>query len=97
MERVHRIMIVMIIIVLMLILSLIFINYFVILKTKSKIISEEEAIKQNAECILILGAGIWQNSPSPMLEDRLNEGIGLYEKGASKKNNNEWRPYKDRL
>lgn len=85
MERVHRIMRVMIIVVLILILSLISINYFVILKTKSKIISEEEAIKQNAECILILGAGIWQNNPSPMLEDRLNEGISLYEKGASKK------------
>lgn len=42
-------------------------------------------VNLNADCILILGAGVWQNSPSPMLEDRLNEGIMLYKKGASKK------------
>lgn len=85
MKRTHKIVIMIMIVILIIVLSLIFVNYFVILKTKSMIISEEQAVEKNADCILILGAGIWQNKPSPMLEDRIKEGISLYEKGASKK------------
>ena len=62
------------------------INFFVVLSTSSKVISEEEASKlQDIDCILILGAGIWGDSPSPMLEDRLLEGISLYQNGTSNK------------
>ncbi len=85
MEKTNKIIIIMMCIVVLLIVVLALINYFVILKTKSRIISEEQAVEKNADCILILGAGIWQNKPSPMLEDRLKEGISLYEKGASNK------------
>ena len=47
---------------------------------------EEDYSKlNNIDCILILGAGIWGDKPSPMLQDRLDEGIKLYKKGLSSK------------
>jgi len=62
------------------------INFYVILSTKDKIISEEQAKEiKNVDCILILGAGIWKDKPSPMLEDRLNEGISLYNQKIANK------------
>ncbi len=62
------------------------INLIVILTTKDKIITFEDATKlKNIDCILILGAGIRGNYPSPMLEDRLLQGINLYEQNVSPK------------
>ncbi len=62
------------------------INFFVIYTTKNNIVSREEASKlENIDCILVLGAGIWGDSPSPMLEDRLLESIELYQNGTSTK------------
>jgi vancomycin permeability regulator SanA len=53
---------------------------------KSSIISADEAVKLNADCILVLGAGVIADGrPSPMLEDRLLQGIALYKMGASNK------------
>ena len=53
---------------------------------KSSIISADEAVKLNADCILVLGAGVRPDGrPSPMLEDRLLQGISLYKMGASVK------------
>ena len=46
----------------------------------------EEMKKVNADCILILGAGIIDaETPSPMLKDRLDTGILLYENGVAPK------------
>ena len=54
--------------------------------TNKKIISEVDATKlDNIDCILILGAAIKDHYPSPMLEDRLLQGISLYEQQASSK------------
>lgn len=50
-----------------------------------RIVSETEAKETNAQCILILGAGVMGSSPSPMLRDRLLEGISLYEQGVAGK------------
>ena len=50
-----------------------------------KIVTEADAGKINAECIMILGAGVRGENPSPMLRDRLDKGIGLYEQGAAPK------------
>ena len=62
------------------------INFIVVLSSKNNIISEEQAKEiQDVDCILILGAGIWGDKPSPMLEDRLLQGISLYENGVSNK------------
>ncbi len=61
-------------------------NVIMVNQEQKKIVSIEDATKLNAQCILILGAGVWgQNTPSPMLEDRLKEGLKLYEQGAAPK------------
>ena len=41
--------------------------------------------EQKVDCILILGAGLWDGYPSPMLQERLNLGAELYFAGASDK------------
>ena len=63
---------------------LIGINFLVVCSTSSRIVkSEELKEEENIDAILILGAGIWGNKPSHMLEDRLLEGINLYNKNIS--------------
>lgn len=62
------------------------INFYVVNKTKSKIVTEKQAKElENVDCILVLGAGIWEDKPSPMLEDRLLQGITLYNNQTSSK------------
>ena len=62
------------------------INLYVKLSTKNQIIKENEYSNlSDVDCIIILGAGIWGDKPSPMLEDRLLEGIKLYQNGVSDK------------
>lgn len=76
----------MIIILLVILIALLGINFFVVAKTKNRILSEEQAKElENVDCILVLGAGIWGEKPSPMLEDRLIQGIALYNNGVSNK------------
>lgn len=42
--------------------------------------SEEAAQLEDVDCILVLGCLVWDNGqPSPMLRDRLNRGIELYD------------------
>ncbi|MDD4189179.1 MAG: ElyC/SanA/YdcF family protein [Eubacteriales bacterium] len=60
------------------------INAYIIRSSKDNILSPEEAATQDADCILVLGAGVWGNSiPSYLLEDRLLQGIALFNSGAS--------------
>lgn len=49
--------------------------------------SETDALEsRNAECIMVLGAGIKDDeTPTPMLKDRLDAGIMLYKKGVAPK------------
>lgn len=62
------------------------INFYVKASTKKQIIKDGDYTNLNdVDCIIILGAGIWGDKPSHMLEDRLLQGISLYEKGVSKK------------
>ena len=72
------------IIIIMLIASLIplSINFYVVGSTKKQINNE---IKEEVDCILVLGAGIWGEKPSPMLQDRLDTAIKLYKDGVSNK------------
>lgn len=73
-----------IILILLSFMSIIFINVYVKSSAKDMIISAEEALKKDAECILVLGAGVRSDgSPSPMLEDRILTGVDLYNKGVS--------------
>ena len=63
------------------------IDFYVRSSTKDRIISPENASSvSDADCILVLGAGIrTDGSPSPMLQDRLNTGIELYQNNAAPK------------
>lgn len=60
-------------------------NLLLVKTQTKKIVTEAAAIEHNADCILILGAAVWSGSPSPMLEDRLLEGLSLYKQGAAPK------------
>lgn len=62
------------------------INFYVKTSTKNQIIENGDYSNlKDIDCIIILGAGIWGDSPSPMLQDRLLQGIDLYKKGVSSK------------
>ena len=59
------------------------INFYVINSTKDQIINTKDL--NDVDCIIVLGAGVWGDNPSPMLEDRLLKGIELYNKGVAPK------------
>ena len=83
MKKIFKYLIVFIIIVAVIIFS---INLYVISTTKNQIISQNKYNSlNNIDCIIVLGAGIRNNKPSPMLEDRLNEAILLYQNGVATK------------
>ena len=60
------------------------IDFYVKQKAKPYILKPEEA-GEGYDCVLVLGCGVWGDTPSHMLEDRLLEGISLCQSGASKK------------
>ena len=74
------------IIVVILALIILTINLYVKETTKKQIINNSDYTKlENIDCIIVLGAGIWGDKPSPMLADRLLEGINLYNNNVSNK------------
>lgn len=75
-----------IIIVLIIIVVILGINAYVKLTTKKQIIKLEECLNiGDIDCIIVLGAGVWGDKPSPMLEDRLKEAISLYKNNVASK------------
>ena len=86
MKNIKYLFILIILIITIILIFIIFINFYVINSTKNNILEKEKiSEKENFDCILILGAGIWGNNPSPMLEDRLIQGISLYKEGIAPK------------
>ena len=62
------------------------VNLYIINSTKDRIVDSDKAKEMEADCILILGAGVWDDDqPSHMLADRLDEGIALYKAGVAPK------------
>lgn len=61
------------------------INAYVVHSVKDRILTPAQAAGADADCVIVLGAGIWGDRPSPILRDRLDYGIALYEAGAGKK------------
>ena len=83
MKKVMTYIIIILIIILLIVLA---INLYVKQSTKKQIIENNDySGLKDIDCIIILGAGIWGDKPSPMLEDRLLEGISLYENNVSSK------------
>ena len=61
-------------------------NIIVVSSAKDRIITADEAAElENTDCVLVLGAGVRDGRPTPMLRDRLITGISLYESGAAPK------------
>lgn len=71
------------ILVIIFLISLFFINFLVIFSTKKQIVDVSYNFK-DIDCVVVLGAGIRGNRPSPMLRDRLDVAISLYNKGIKK-------------
>lgn len=85
-RKINRMIKIMIIGIIILMIAIFSLNIYVVNNTKNEIVKEENVSNiDGVDCILILGAGIWGDKPSPMLEDRLKEGITLYKKGTTKK------------
>ncbi len=61
------------------------INTRMVSRTAGSIVSPEEALEKGGfDCILVLGAGVFDDgSPTVMLADRLDKGIELYNMGVS--------------
>lgn len=61
-------------------------DIIVVSSAKDRIITADEAAElENTDCVLVLGAGVRDGNPTPMLRDRLITGISLYKSGAAPK------------
>jgi len=59
-------------------------NAFVISRSRPYILAPADAAVLDADCILVLGAGLWApGEASPMLADRLEKAMALWDLGAS--------------
>lgn len=72
------------IIILIMIVILFGINYYVKFSTSKRIVDDYNSLV-GIDAILVLGAGVRNNRPSLMLEDRLKKGLELYNNNLSDK------------
>ena len=83
-KRIFRMFIIIVLLGVLGVISVFSINGYIKASAKKKILTLEQASKlDGVDCILILGAGVWGDRPTHMLEDRLKFGITLYEMNAS--------------
>lgn len=61
------------------------INAYMISYVNEYILTEEDLKNENFDCIMVLGAGLWDGEPSPMLQERLDFGLKAYETGCTDK------------
>ena len=61
------------------------INAYMISYVSDYILTEEDLKNENFDCIMVLGAGLWDGEPSPMLQERLDFGLIAYETGCTDK------------
>ena len=72
--------------ILVLVIAAVLIINAVVLNAGERIISPADAAELQADCILVLGAGVQDDGePSLMLRDRLLKGIELYQSGVAPK------------
>lgn len=84
MTTLRRILKIAILLMLSVVLLITAVNVGMVLATRDQIRSVKNPEFPDADCILVLGAGVRDDgSPSHMLEDRLKVGISLYESGAA--------------
>ncbi len=56
----------------------IILNLYVVCYSSRYILTPEEYTNKTVDCVMVLGAGVWEDGPSHMLEERLNRGIEVY-------------------
>ena len=61
------------------------INAYMISYVSDYILTEADLKNENFDCIMVLGAGLWDDEPSPMLQERLDFGLKAYKTGCSEK------------
>jgi vancomycin permeability regulator SanA len=61
------------------------INAYMISYVNDYILIEDDLKNNKFDCIMVLGAGLWDGEPSPMLQERLDFGLIAYETGCSEK------------
>ena len=61
----------------------ILINAYIYEFSSKYILTVEEAAVENFDCVLVLGAGVWGDGPSHLLEERLNKGVEIYNTGCT--------------
>lgn len=66
-----------------LVLGSVYIFYFIINAVAIVIYSQKDQT-QEADVAIVLGAGIWNNEPSPVFKERINHSIYLYKNGYVK-------------
>lgn len=85
-KKLKKILIILAILIVLGTILVLGINAYVKASTKNQIIKNNDYSNlKDIDCIIVLGAGVWGENPSPMLEDRLLEGIKLYENGVAPK------------
>ena len=83
MKKIVRYLIIILIICMIIVLG---INFYIKIFTEKQIIKNNDYSEiKDIDCIIVLGAGVWGDKPSPMLEDRLLEAINLYNNNVSSK------------
>lgn len=86
MKRIIKFGICLIVCIIIFIIVALLINRYVKTSTQAQILTEDDyAGLENFDCIIVLGAGIWGDKPSPMLEDRLLTATDLYNNKVSPK------------
>ena len=65
-------------------LAVLGLNFYITSSAAPYILTPEEAAHlEDPDCALVLGCAVWgENTPSPMLADRLDRSLELYESGA---------------
>ena len=66
------------------ILFTLIINIYLYLSINNQILNKTDK-KDKYDAIIVLGASLWKGEPSPLLKERLDKAIELYNKGISKK------------
>ena len=85
-KKIKKIIIIFLIVIITVAMIVLGINAYVKGSTRNQIIRNDDySSLQDIDCIVVLGAGVWGENPSPMLEDRLLEGIKLYENNVAPK------------
>lgn len=59
------------------------INVYVVSYAKDYILDIDSLEENTFDCVMVLGAGLWDGKPSPMLRERLDFGLQVYETGCT--------------